>query len=102
MTIVPTSPPMPISCIVLIYMTPHSGHSVVLPIRELQKYKEVLRMETYVGRDPEIMVTHEEEDRAFHAGGQMVAKDLFWAIVVLIRGKMTTSGPKSGVRSCGR
>lgn len=48
------------------------------------------------------MVTHEEEDRAFHAGGQMVAKDLFWAIVVLIRGKMTTSGPKSGVRSCGR
>lgn len=53
-------------------------------------------METYVGRDPEIMVTHEEDDRAFHPGGQMVAKDLFWAIVVLIRGKMTTSGPKSG------
>ena len=76
-------------CIVFInlYCAAHnSGHSVALPVREPLEKKKVLRREKAVGRDPERIVIRREEGRAFQREGPIVAKDLVWAIVVLIRG----------------
>ena len=49
-------------------------------MREHREEKKVLRRENDVERDPEKMVTHTEEGRAFHREGPLVATDLVWKL----------------------
>ena len=57
--------------------------------------KRVFRKEKDAGRHPDSKVKRREDGRAFQSEGPMVAKDLVWAMVVLLtRGTKRTCQSK--------